>query len=272
MYLSGGLRHKGDAMFADQYPKNGKGHILFPSDRTLRQDIFIEKVEHPAKNNLHMLSDIVEYLTEPGALVLDPMAGAGSTMYTARLGREIYLIELELAFYELLAKNVLGFTGTINITHGDCRDVIPHITQDSIDLVMFSPPYSNQIKANTGLAVYDDAQRTIAQGIRDFVSSPKNLSVLNNFMFDRQMTKIYQLCFSVLKPGGYIAIIIKDQYRAGVRIEFGLMHMKLMSRAGFIPHEWYQREAIGQLHGRRNLARGIKQVEDEHILMLRKPL
>lgn len=259
-------------MFADQYPKNSQGHILFPSDRSLRQDIFLEKVEHPAKNNLYMLEEIVKYLTKPGALILDPMAGAGSTMYTARLGRLISLIELEQAFFELLQKNILGFTGHISLEWGDCRDILPMMKQSSVDLVMFSPPYSNQIKANTGLAVYDDEQRSIAQGIRDFVSSPNNLSILNNFMFDRQMTRIYQLCFNLLKPGGYIAIIIKDQYHAGVRIEFGLMHMKLMSRAGFMPYEWHQREAIGALHGRRNIARGIKQVEDEHILMLRKPL
>ena len=126
--------------FASNYPRNPLGQIVFPEDRQLRQKIFLSKVEHPAKNNLYLLQELVEYLTKPGDTILDPMAGAGSIMYCAQLGRQIVLIEIEQAFVELLEKNRPGFTGTITVLHGDCRKILP--LTDMFDAIIFSPPYS----------------------------------------------------------------------------------------------------------------------------------
>lgn len=256
-------------VFAEQYPRDEAGTILIPDDTQLRQDIYLNKVEHPSKNNIYLLDEIVLYCTEPGALVIDPMAGAGSLMYTARLGRDIVLIELEPKFIELLLVNRKGFTGHISILAGDCRKLLP--MPAIFDLIVFSPPYANSIKANTGAAVYDPEQRGIAQGIVDFTSHPDNLSKLNEFMFNRAMKDVYFKCYQSLKPGGWMVIIIKDNIRNGTRVELSLQTVRICAELGFSPTEWYKHKHIGKLWGNYNRNRGTRTVEDEDIIMFRRP-
>lgn len=256
-------------VFAEQYPRDEAGIIQIPDDTDLRQDTYLHKVEHPAKNNMLMLDEIVKYCTEPGALILDPMAGAGSLMYTARLGRSMVLIELEKEFCKLLLLNKQGFTGNITILPGDCRKLLP--MPSVFDLIVFSPPYANSIKANTGAAVYDPEKRRIAQGILDFVSHPDNLSKLNEFMFNRAMKDVYSKCFQSLKPGGWMVIIIKDNIRNDTRVELSLQTVRICAELGFSPTEWYKHKHIGKLWGNYNRNRGVKTVEDEDIIMFRRP-
>lgn len=257
-------------VFAEQYPRDETGIIVIPDDTQLRRDIYLHKVEHPSKNSLYLLDEIVKYCTEPGDLVLDCMAGAGSLMYTARLSRDIVLIELEPKFIELLLENRKGFTGQISILPGDCRKLLP--MPAVFDLIVFSPPYANSIKANTGAAVYDPEKRGIALGIVDFVSHPDNLSRLSEFMFNRAMKEVYSKCHQSLKPGGWMAIIIKDNIRNNTRVELSLQTVRICAELGFSPTEWHKHKHIGKLWGNYNRNRGVMTVEDEDIILFRKPL
>ena len=254
--------------FAEQYPRLADGIIDIPDDKGLRQALFLRKVEHPAKNNLYLLDAITDYLTKPGDRVLDPMAGGGSTMYVARKDRSVTLIELEPAFVELLYENRPGFTGEITIIPGDCRKILP--IPGTFDLIMFSPPYANQLKASKGAAVYDPEQRGIAQGIVDFVTHPDNLSKLSEFWFNQAMSDVYERCLASLKPTGYMVIIIKDQMRNRERVRYAEQHSRMAMRLGFELAEWHQHKHIGKLWGFYNIKHGIEQVEEEDILMFRR--
>jgi len=234
-----------DTSFAPDYTRNEEGLIMFPDDRSLRRQLFPNKVEHPAKNNLYMLQELVLHLSEPGDIILDPMAGAGSMMWMARHDRKMWLIELQPTYAELQRQNRAAFDGEITLFEGDCRKILPF--PPIIQAVIFSPPYSNQIKLND------------------------NLSKLNDFQFDRAMTDIYRRIFESLKPGGFMCCVIKDQMKKGQRVTFGLQHVRIAIRVGFTTYEWHKRHAIGALFGRYNLKQGIAQVTDEHMLILQKP-
>jgi DNA modification methylase len=55
-----------------------------------------EHEHHPAEKPVSLLSFLIETTTQPGALVLDPFAGSGSTLVAARqTGREAIGMELE---------------------------------------------------------------------------------------------------------------------------------------------------------------------------------
>ena len=260
-----------DTSFAPDYTRNEEGLIMFPDDRSLRRQLFPNKVEHPAKNNLYMLQELVLHLSEPGDIILDPMAGAGSMMWMARHDRKMWLIELQPTYAELQRQNRAAFDGEITLFEGDCRKILPF--PPIIQAVIFSPPYSNQIKLNAGMEVYDEegARGDFAKGLAEFVSHPDNLSKLNDFQFDRAMTDIYRRIFESLKPGGFMCCVIKDQMKKGQRVMFGLQHVRIAIRVGFTTYEWHKRHAIGALFGRYNLKQGIAQVTDEHMLILQKP-
>jgi len=55
-----------------------------------------EAVRHPAKANLHLIERLVEFVSSPGDLVLDPFAGTFSTCVVSVLtGREAAGVEIE---------------------------------------------------------------------------------------------------------------------------------------------------------------------------------
>ena len=149
---------KSKRVFAAGWPRNEQGWIEFPEDAKLRRAVFKSRVAHPAKNNLYMLQDIVECYSEPGDIVLDPMAGGGSAMYAAAQDRHVRLIELGKNYQQMLMVNRQGFPfKDILIFMGSCLKILPW--PEAVDLIMFSPPYSNQLKAGgKGMPQYEYAK------------------------------------------------------------------------------------------------------------------
>jgi DNA modification methylase len=262
-------------IFAPGYERNQEGWIIFPEDRIFRQDVFDVKVEHPSKNNMFMLQEIVRYTcsgrTRP-VIICDPMAGAGSTMITAEEVDEVVLIELEPHFAGLLEQNADAFGDNITVYNDNCLNVLPSMS-NQFDLVMFSPPYSNQIKQNSGMAQYREGESGSARSIVNYTSHKDNLSLLADFPFNMQMNKVYRLCGEALKPGGWLVVVIKDQIRAGARVDFGAITVRAVLKATsgkVVPVEWYRHTHLGKLFGIWNKQHGHRVVEDEHIIMLRK--
>lgn len=261
--------------FATQYPRNSQGWILFPDeDRQggLRSQLFKERVEHPSKNQLLMMEEIVCYCTQgiEAAVILDPMAGAGSTMIGAQFVKTCILIELEEYFFDRLQVNKQWFRDNIVVIKGDCLKVLPSLNQ-SIDLITFSPPYSNQIRQNKGTAQYEADKSGSANSIVNYTAHPDNLSNKPDFQFNELMRRVYGACFKALKPGRYMVIIIKDQIRNWKRIDFGTQHVRMACKEGFVVDKWERHDHTGKLFGYYNKQQGVRVVEDEHILFFRRP-
>ena len=123
----------------------GKYRKIFPS----------EAVSHPAKMSTELLEYLVLKYTEEGDLVLDCMAGTGSTGVLCVLnGRNCIQVELERRFFEWMeqARKKVEKTQTltqkgkiINIL-GDARNLSSLLDdqKDRLDSVLFSPPFANR--------------------------------------------------------------------------------------------------------------------------------
>jgi len=113
-----------------------------------------EAVAHPAKMNTKMLAFLIEKFTLPGDVVLDPMAGTGSTGVVAALhGRNAVCVELEEKFWRWMEKarrNVekhptLTPKGRIVNIRGDARK-LSELLQKEADIIVTSPPYSESLQ------------------------------------------------------------------------------------------------------------------------------
>lgn len=68
-------------------------------DKPLRSRWFApEAMQHPAKGHLGLWWELFERYTQPGQWVLDPMAGIGSSLIGALMGRNVVCVELESHF------------------------------------------------------------------------------------------------------------------------------------------------------------------------------
>lgn len=121
----------------------------FKRDTAFRKQFFVpDSFAHPAKMDAQLLIRIVEEYTKPGEVILDPMAGSGTTMLACTLGRNVVLVELEEKFCKMCRDNwevvrmrpQLGYTmGDCQIIQGDARSL-----EGICDKIITSPPYADR--------------------------------------------------------------------------------------------------------------------------------
>jgi len=108
-------------------------------------------VEHPAKMNTYLLEFLIERYTKEGEVILDPLAGTGSTGVLASLhNRNAILVELEKKFVDWInqAKEkvqtlpTLTPKGEIKVIQGDSRKLSELLANGQTDTVITSPPYA----------------------------------------------------------------------------------------------------------------------------------
>ena len=265
-------------LFAPGYPRNSDGWILFPRDTEYRGQLFPNLVKHPAKNNLYMMEAIIDYITTPESILLDPMAGTGSLMIAASKVKRVILIELEKVFADNIRQHKPLFGENITILEGDCRKVLP--LAPIVNTIIFSPPYGqtllrgnlDELEADTAPPDnYRSWDRWKTAGVADYAAHPDNISRLAEFWQWIALEDVYTKCAASLVPGGHLVLITKDHYKADERVQWALMHHRRCIKAGLVPTDWFKREAIGSYFGRFLLSKGIKQATDEDIMIFRKP-
>jgi adenine-specific DNA-methyltransferase len=64
---------------------------------------------HPTEKDVRVLQPVIQAFTQPGALVLDPFSGSGSTSVAAALAKRRYIgIELEQRYCQVAKKRLAG--------------------------------------------------------------------------------------------------------------------------------------------------------------------
>lgn len=113
-----------------------------------------ESMCHPAKMPTYLVQAIILTYTKEGDLILDPMAGIGTTVIEAiKLGRNAIGIEYEEKFRKICNKNLIltqkktgNGTGKGLFVQGDARELDKVLINNSnIDSVIFSPPFADTL-------------------------------------------------------------------------------------------------------------------------------
>ena len=135
--------------------------LKFKRDTAFRKTFFVpDSFAHPAKMDAQLLIWIVENYTSQGEVILDPMAGSGTTMLACGLGRDVILVELEEKFCKMMRDNwgevkmrpQLGYSmGRCQIIQGDARQ----LENILCDKIITSPPFAEAHNAK-GLGVGDN--------------------------------------------------------------------------------------------------------------------
>jgi len=77
-----------------------------------------ETVQHPAKMPTYLADKIIEEYTKPGDVILDPMAGCGTTGIEAmKMGRNCIMVDYEKKFCDLMQKNIDVANKQQTLTH-----------------------------------------------------------------------------------------------------------------------------------------------------------
>jgi len=87
-------------LFRDKLPKfNNNGKMVF-NCMDWPRDNDTEKI-HPTQKPVMLLQQLIEIFTDPGDIVIDPVAGSGTTLIAANnCGRKAYGFEINKGFYK----------------------------------------------------------------------------------------------------------------------------------------------------------------------------
>ena len=260
--------------FASEYPTNEDGLILFPRDDLYRKELFplLKLSEHPAKANIYLVQAIVEYVSEPEQTVMDIMAGTGTIMTAALIGRRVVCLDIEEEYVKILEQGAKsleriapGIGSMITIIEGDCLRLLPLPITDHI---IFSPPYSNILKKKQ---LDKLSAEMVGEGLLKYSSNPDNVGNLNEFLYHQKMERIYKKAFDSLPAGGTLSIIIKDHIEKGERAGLPERCTRDCLRLGFELIQTYYWLPPGSAYTSFMRARGDLVVDEEAIIILRRP-
>jgi predicted RNA methylase len=148
-------------------------------------------VAHPAKANTKLLEFLILNFTDEGDIILDPMAGSGSTGVVAALhGRNAIQVDIEPKFYEWMEmareKVEKAITllpkGWIKNILGDARRLSELLSQ--ADVIITSPPYAET-------KPFEDLEFMIKTA-KDQSEKVKKGEIKGHYMTEEARKKVFQ--------------------------------------------------------------------------------
>ncbi len=180
-------------------------------------------LRHPAKFPETLAETFVTFFTKPGGVVLDPMAGTGSTLVAClRSGRHAYGVELNPAYAHLARQIIQEERAELQGTADELRAELitgdsahlPEMDLPPIDYVLTSPPYWNMLRAR---GAQTQKERRADDSLDVYYSDdPADVGNIDRYtLFLDRLVDIYEQLQAVLKPKAYITIIVKNVKKRG---------------------------------------------------------
>ncbi len=132
--------------------------------------------------------------------------------------------------------------------YGTTEGQIGSLPYGKVDCIGFSPPYEGSLTSssqhgNTGIAA-DNPK--LADTGRYKAENNDNVGNLKGENYLTEMLKIYQGCYTILKPNGWLVLVVKNFIREHKEIRLDLDTIALCENAGFHLEETHYRRLNSQ--------------------------
>jgi DNA modification methylase len=209
-------------------------------------------------------------------MLLDPFGGTGTLMIGALVGRDVTLIEISPKYHALQQRTLAklegiatGCSSHISLMNLPLQQALP--IPNYADHIITSPPYAGIMKSKgtdkltTEKTDYDMAEYTFTH--------PQNLGLMADWMWAQQMELAYKKFFDSTKPGGTLTLILKDHMKDRQRVRLTQAGVDACIKVGYTldKSEWFKWAAPGSVYTHIYRARGWEVVDDEDIVVLRRP-
>jgi DNA modification methylase len=178
-------------------------------------DAQIER-QHPAPFSFTDVSRIVKFFTKRNHVVLDPFVGVGSTLKACAVeGRNGIGFELNPRYAELAEERLRTEVDSLfasnvkqEVRIGDARDLVKELPENSLDLVVTSPPYWNILHKEDHKAKQERKEHELDTRYGD---DKRDLGNIHDYaQFLEELAAILGSCSKALKPKKHMAVIVSD--------------------------------------------------------------
>ncbi|MGH7904852.1 MAG: TRM11 family SAM-dependent methyltransferase [Candidatus Dormibacteraceae bacterium] len=197
---------------------------------------------HPAKMLPAIAARAIATYSAPGDLVVDPMAGIGSSLVEAvHLGRDAIGVEYEAKWADLARANLAyarsqGASGHGEVVCGDARHlcaVVDPAAVGLVALVLTSPPYGaslhGRVRVRPGEGIVKSHNR--------YSADPANLAHVGIAGLLEAMGTILAGCHQLLRPGGYVAMTVRPFWHDGRLVDLPGALGRVAESAGLVLYE-----------------------------------
>lgn len=239
-------------------------------------DAQIER-QHPAPFSFQDVGRIITMFTKSGMTVLDPFVGVGSTLKACALsGREGIGFELNTEFADLARKRLeVELPDDLDppaqtIYEGDVRVLAGKLQQDSVDLIVTSPPYWGILNKKPDHKV--KAERVDKDLSVNYGEDPRDLANIDDYdEFISELADALSECGNALRLRGHLALIVGDFRHGGRYFPFHADIAQALEERGFVlkaMNVLYQRHKRVFPYG--YPAAYVSNVHHQNIVILRK--
>ncbi len=195
---------------------------------------------HPAKMLPALAARIVAEYSSPGDLVVDPMAGIGTTLVeAAALGRRAVGVELEPRWAAVARRNLRSALDPearrlATVRRGDAR-ALPALLGSlagAVDLVVVSPPYACEV-GRIDKPGWLTGERLCAPDTLNYSADRSNLGHARGDRYSASMADVYTACARALRPGGLLVTVTMNRHRRDGALDLAGSTVELATQVGF---------------------------------------
>lgn len=178
------------------------------------------KESHPARFVPQLPEKYIRLFSHEGETVLDPFCGSGTTNVVAAelernsIGIDVNSYSTGMSIDRLDGSLSEGVKTTHQIITGDSRRVLQMVPEETIDLVVTSPPYFNVVD-------YDHQHADQIGNIEEYDS------------FLDEMQAVFQCSYDVLKKGGFAVVNTQDLFKKAMKCPIHSDYIRIGREAGF---------------------------------------
>lgn len=212
--------------------------------RHQRSSAYVAGNRHPAKMWPAIARTAIERYSRPGEVVLDPMAGVGTSLVEAILaGRCAYGVDLEAEWVAHARANVAAALKTGSgrwgeVFQGDAGDLASLLggkrLKAPVDMVLTSPPYGAVTHGQPDTArVTGGAIRNRNHRYAEGKTAAESLATSSLPRLSSGLERVFAGCYLALKPGGHMVVTARPFTDAGRLVDFPSLVVRAGIAAGF---------------------------------------
>lgn len=199
-----------------------------------------DKDLHPATYPIALATRCIELFTHRGELVLDPFVGSGTTLVSARdtdrnaVGFDLHPKYIELCNQRLSQQQLLSDAKQLAICD-DARNIPKHLPEQSVSLILTSPPYANLLnrprknKSRRG----PDRRNRQYQRVEQYSQDERDLGTLPLERYAEEMGGIFKGLLPLLRPKAHCVINVPDMWWENERVTIHIAVVEALRSVGY---------------------------------------
>jgi DNA modification methylase len=211
-----------------------------------------DKQLHPATYPIALARKVIELFTHQGELVVDPFVGSGTTLVAAQdAARNAAGFDINPKYIQLCEQRLspaapeshdgknrktpeAAKTKQIPIS-ADARNIAKYLENETVSLVMTSPPYANLLnrrrrnKSRRG----DDRKNQQYLKVEQYSQNPNDLGTLALNDYVKAMQEIFAGILPLLRPRAHCVINVADMWWENQRVPIHVDLVKALAEVGY---------------------------------------